>query len=184
MSQEYYKIEKLFTEAQIKELLNLHSNLTEQRKYAHQDYNIFDAYKTHIPSQYQNSELFDCLRERSGLQVYNQYFLEYGKDGFTRMHTDNDDAVGMTIVTLLYTSPDMKGGETLVTLPYTKRSRPEGTYAKRQAGEPPLNKRIIPQVVHSEDGDSMIYDRSLLHGVAKVTEGKRIVLVSWFSKHA
>ena len=43
---------------------------------------------------------------------------------------------------------------------------------------------LVIEEGYIEDGDSMIYDRSLLHGVAKVTEGKRIVLVSWFSKHA
>ena len=26
----------------------------------------------------------------------------------------------------------------------------------------------------------MIYDRSLMHGVAQVVKGKRLVLVSWF----
>ena len=40
----------------------------------------------------------------------------------------------------------------------------------------------MPKVVNVDKGQSMVYNRSLLHGVAQVEKGKRLVLVSWYGK--
>lgn len=47
---------------------------------------------------------------------------------------------------------------------------------------PKSDQRVIPKVVDVDKGQSMVYDRSLLHGVAQVEKGKRLVLVSWYGK--
>ena len=91
------------------------------------------------------------------------------------MHTDNDDHVKSTIVTLVDTV-NLVGGETIVTLP-----APEAQYEKKGYIKGDEHKgRVIPKIVRMNVGDSVMYDRSLLHGVTQVEQGKRLVLVSWF----
>ena len=173
-----YTLEKILTLADIDQLINVYKQMKPEL--AHQDYNLFDVDKRHITSEYRNIAPLVKLDEYAKLDNFSHYFLEYGVDGFTRFHTDDDDRVGLTIVTLLE-EVDLIGGETLIQLPYEKRERPSNKYAKRQGkDEAPLNQRIIPRLVRSEVGDSMIYDKSLMHGVAQVEQGTRLVLVSWY----
>ena len=102
----------------------------------------------------------------------------YEEGAFTKMHTDNDDEIGLTIVTLL-DEVDLVGGETIVHLPYQKKQKRDDQYIK---GDMMDGQRAVPKIVQVEKGQSMVYDRSLLHGVCQVEKGKRLVLVSWFTR--
>lgn len=173
-----YTVENILSDKQVKDLVSLFYSLPENL--AHQDYNLFDVDKRHpTGEQRQGFAGFEALEKYAGRELYSHYFLEYGPESFTRMHTDNVDDVGLTMVTVLRS--DCIGGDTLVNLPYEKRQRPQNKYAKRQPGEgAPIGKKIIPKVVQVKDGQTMIYKRDLTHGVGQVEKGKRLVLVSWF----
>jgi len=108
-----------------------------------------------------------------------KYFVMYEEGSFTRMHTDNDDDISLTIVTLL-DSQDLVGGETIVHLPAEYKGRDVNEY--RKGDIPREDQRVRPKVVNVDKGHSMIYNRSLLHGVAEIEKGKRLVLVSWYGK--
>ena len=108
-----------------------------------------------------------------------QYFLDYTENGFTKFHTDDDERVGLTMVTIL-DQQDLSGGETLLMREYELKERPAHKYAKRSEKQGPYGQRIIPEVVPMEVGDTIIYNRNLMHGVGKVREGIRTVLVTWY----
>ena len=74
-------------------------------------------------------------------------------------------------------SDDLIGGEPLVQLPYEKRSRPSTHYRK---GDAPIGQRVIPKVVQMDVGQSLVYDKHLMHGVGQVEQGNRLVLISWY----
>ena len=97
----------------------------------------------------------------------------YDPGSYTRLHSDNDDDVGLTIVTLVDTV-DLVGGDTLVMLPAPKEQK-----IGYQKGDDHKG-RVVPKIVQMKTGESVIYDRSLLHGVTQIERGKRLVLVSWF----
>ena len=155
--------------------------------YAHQDYNLFDVTKKFFEK--------DSVQSHSGIKAledfavsypgvgtsYAHYFLHYGSSAFTKAHSDDDDSIGLTIVTLLETTDNLVGGDTLVHLPYTKEE--ENGYVKRQSNTPtkaPIGERIIPRIIPMVEGESVIYDRALMHSVTQVESGHRVVLVSWF----
>ena len=125
---------------------------------------LLDVYNS-LPSElaHQDYNLFDVDKRHPGKE-----------DSF---HTDNDDAVGLTIVTFLDKSDDLIGGEALAMLPYTKRERPSNKYRK---GDAPIDERVIPKVINMNVGQSLVYDKSLMHGVGQVERGSRLVLISWY----
>ena len=169
-----YKVENIIDENDRVNLISLYKSL-KQRK-AYQDYNLFQLDKRLIGSEHFEAGPFQKLRKYADKQVYSHYFLMYEEGAFTKMHTDNDDEVGLTIVTLL-DDVELVGGETIVMLPYNKKDVPTHKYQK---GDIQDGQRCIPKIVQVEKGQSMVYDRSLLHGVTQVETGKRLVLVSWF----
>jgi len=170
-----YTVENLISNDERAELIKLYNS--RQSNIAHQDYNLFNMDKRLIPSNYWNElDSFKKIRERANRSTYSHYFLMYEEGSFTKFHTDNDDEIGLTIVTLL-DEVDLVGGETIVQLPFKEPKKKEGSYVKGTQTE---GQRVIPKVVEVEKGQSMIYDRSLMHGVAQVVKGKRLVLVSWF----
>jgi len=169
-----YKVENIISNDERAELIQLYNSLPS--RVAHQDYNLFNMDKRLIPSNNCNAGPFERIKERADKRVYSHYFLMYEQHSFTKFHTDNDDEIGLTIVTLL-DEVDLVGGETLVQLPFKEQMQKQGSYVKGTQSE---GQRVIPKVVQVEKGQSMIYDRSLMHGVAQVVEGKRLVLVSWF----
>lgn len=146
--------------------------------YYHQNYNLHDV------KQWSGSINGNTFPEIKGihdlfpeLDVYSSYFLEYGVDSFTKQHTDDDKQIAKTIVTLIQ-STNLKGGETIVLKTYKNKPRP--SWAKRK-GDAWYNKKIIPEVVYMEDGESIIYDHALPHSVSQVTQGTRLVLVTWLT---
>jgi predicted 2-oxoglutarate/Fe(II)-dependent dioxygenase YbiX len=115
--------------------------------------------------------------------MHSAYFVEYGPESFTRIHTDDGANIDRTIVTLIQTSDNIEGGETLVWDTYKKKGRDNKGYVKRKEGSRrPIGREIIPVVVPLQDGESVIYDGRTTHGVAEVRKGKRLVLVNWYKK--
>ena len=172
-----YQVERIFSEQEIANLLSLFYSLPENL--AHQDYNLFDVDKRPIPFSQWSDEIVKLNTHQKEFTPFSHYFIKYPENSFTRLHTDNNKVVKRTVVTLLETK-NLMGGETLVFNTYDKRSRPANKYAKRGNKPAPVGKDIIPVVVNMNDGDSIIYDANVSHGVSQVMQGYRIVLISWF----
>jgi len=177
-----YTIKNILDDESIRNLKSCYEEITPL--FAHQDYNLFDLEKRNVSSKIFQKYKKDFLKihkigEEKNLTSMNSYFLKYEKDSFTRLHRDDENIVKLTIVTLIETS-NLVGGETLILNRYGRKSRPKHKYAKRTEKAPPYDKDIIPTIVDLKDGESVIYDAKVLHGVTKVTEGHRIVLVTWF----
>ena len=183
----FYKKASIITARERHELLDTYNKL--EGKYAFQDYNLFDVTKKHFEKgTVQDHSAIKTLERFANSHEgvngsYAHYFLNYGRDAFTKAHSDDDAAIGLTIVTLLETTDNLIGGETTVLLPYTKEDKDGTGYIKRQSNNPevaPTGDRIIPRVVQMREGESIVYDRSLMHSVTQVEAGHRVVLVSWF----
>ena len=174
----YYKLENIINEEQRHQLLDVYNSLKSEL--AHQDYNLFDVDKRHPSKEQAQLDCFKAIDQYASNheQTFRHYFLNYTPEAFTKFHTDNDDAVGLTIVTFLDKSDDLIGGEALAMLPYMKKSRPETHYRKGDATDP--GSRVIPKVINMEVGQSLVYDKSLMHGVGQVEKGNRLVLISWY----
>ena len=174
-----YKIENIITTEQRHKLLDVYHSLKPEL--AHQDYNLFDVDKRHPSKEQSELDCFAPLDEHAKeyRKTFRHCFLNYGPESFTKFHTDNDEVVGLTIVTFLDKSDDLIGGEPLVQLPYEKRSRPSTHYRK---GESPLGQKVIPKVLHMEVGESLVYGQHLMHGVGQVERGNRLVLISWYGQ--
>jgi len=149
-----------------------------EHKYYHQDYNLHDVKKWHSGINRKNFPALQSIEDAfPEFGLHSHYFLEYGVDSFTKQHTDNDSKILKTVVTLIQ-STDLIGGETIVLKTYNVKPRPR--WAERK-GKAFYNERIIPEVVYMEDGQSIIYDHALPHSVSQVKQGKRLVLVTWFT---
>ena len=170
-----YKVDKILSKQHIDKLIRVYHSLPA--KLAHQDYNLFDVDKRHPTKEQTYSNGFEVIDRYAGRRPYRCYFLNYTEESFTKFHRDNDNTVGLTIVTFLEASKDLVGGEALVMLPYTKHERPANKYIN---GKPPINRNCIPKVIQMDVGDSLIYDKSLMHGVGQVEKGNRLVLISWY----
>ena len=173
----YYKVENIITPNQRHKLIDVYRSLDPEL--AHQDYNLFDVDKRHPSKEQAQMDCFSALDNyaKDYEKSFRHYFLNYGPESFTKFHTDNDDAVGLTIVTFLDKSEDLIGGEPLVQLPYEKRSRPSTHYRK---GDAPIGMKVIPKVIQMNVGQSLVYDKHLMHGVGQVEQGNRLVLISWY----
>ena len=172
-----YKVENIISEDDRVELIKLYNSIPTNK--ASQDYNLFKVDKRRISKELLQDKTFSKLDQYADRPVYSHYFVMYEEGAFTRMHTDNEEDITLTIVTLLDTQ-DLIGGETVVTLPHEYKGRQENEY--RQVNAPHKEYRVVPKVVNVDKGQSMVYNRSLLHGVAQVEKGKRLVLVSWYGK--
>lgn len=174
----YYKLENIITNEERHQLLDVYHSLDPEL--AHQDYNLFDVDKRHPSNQHTRLDCFKKIDQyASGYEKsFKHYFLNYTEEAFTKFHTDNDVQVGLTIVTFLDKSADLVGGEALAMLPYTKKERPATHYRKGDAIVP--QDRVIPKVINMEVGQSLVYDKSLMHGVGQVEKGSRLVLISWY----
>ena len=183
--------EKIISDKERHELLDTYNRTKGQ--YAKQDYNLFDVTKTFFDKDTINKhKAIKTLEEYAASfpgvgTSYAHYFLHYGRDAFTRAHSDDDASIGLTIVTLLEKTDNLVGGETLIHLPYNKPDKGDEGYIKRnrEGGQKdpkgaPIGQRIIPRIIFQDEGDSVVYDRSLMHSVTQVEQGHRIVLVSWF----
>ena len=172
-----FTVETIFSEEEINNLKDLY-NLQDE-SLAHQDYNLFNVDKRHVRSQTYTNEILK-LNQYAGMRSMGHYFVKYVPDSFTRIHSDNNEVVGKTIVTLVDTV-DLVGGETLMFDVYPRQPRPSNKYAKRTDKDVSYDQDIVPLIVPMVDGQSVVYDHNIRHGVCKVHSGHRIVLVSWYA---
>lgn len=178
--EEFVKVEKIFNDEERSNLLGYYNSL--EPVHWHQQYNLFEVERRDVPGTMRFSPEFEKLSEYSGLKTMAHYFLKYGEGSFARAHEDNDTS--LTIVTLL-DSKDLVGGEAICKLPYQHRPRPADKKVSRSGPErqkPPYNREIINYVIDAKEGDSIVYGPSLRHSVSLVTQGHRIVLISWFKE--
>lgn len=177
-----YKNIQVLSEEQIEYLIDLHKRLP--KKFFSRDFNLFNVYKTMIPRHLQARDVemlngvattiknnFDTKKELT------HYFLEYVKESFTNIHVDNPNRVNKTAVTLLRTSSDLIGGQVVLLKPITQQDLLEG---KKQPSEMKANSFNVPLVIQQDVGSTLLYDNNVLHGVSKVEQGNRLVLISWF----
>jgi len=142
-----------------------------------QMYNIFDLERSDIPEE-DNSGFTNTLMKYSKHDYSRgSYFLKYRKGSFTRLHHDHE--TDLTIVTLL-DDKDLVGGYSIVMDTYDARSRPRDQVCQRGGYRPPYGDEIIPDILPVKVGESLCYGPDLKHGVSKVYEGERLVLVSWY----
>ena len=152
------KGKRLFTLDQIEYLKLLHKQLPTT--FHNQDVNLFHINKTNI--NYINSPQWQVIQNKlfsfhgKRCPVTN-YFLKYSIGSYAVVHVDNPKTVDGTAVTLLEKSDDLEGGD-IITIGGDKE------------------RKIIPQSV----GETIYYDTAVAHGVSKVTQGSRKVLITWF----
>tara|TARA_B110000208_G_scaffold46442_1_gene61624 strand:- start:2130 stop:2681 length:552 start_codon:yes stop_codon:yes gene_type:complete len=174
-----FKVERIINSSEVNTLKGNFSKLTP--RLAHQDYNLFDVDKRLIDDY--SHPILRKIDKYVNLKPMSHYFVKYGEEGFTSLHTDDDGVVKLTVVTLIEDT-DLVGGETLVIDRYMKSSRPSNKYAKRgKMVNAPIGQSKIPVIAKMEVGESVIYDNKVTHGVCQVEKGSRLVLVSWYMAH-
>lgn len=153
------KASTLLDKQELSYLKELYINSPKQ--FHNQDVNLFFIYKAGI--KLNKSDLWDNIQKKllkfHGKETaVTNYFLEYIVGSYTKNHQDNPDTVEGTAITLIEKSNDLVGGEII-------------------AGQGD-NQRTLPLLV----GQTMYYTSAVYHGVTKVEQGKRIVLITWFRK--
>ena len=175
-----YKKEQLIEDGDLDELKSLLES--GETRLAHQDYNLFNVEKTYIGVEHWKCRALQNIHKAApDMQVVGHYFVKYSEGSFCRLHTDNSEIITKTIITFI-SSENLVGGDTLVFDKYRQKSRPVTHYAKRVEDQAPVGEDIIPVSIHAKNGESLIYDPVVLHGVTQVHAGERIVLVSWYKK--
>lgn len=178
-----FKIEKILSDEEMQSLWDLYRK--SRHEPIHQFYNLFnlDRYNPKSEDIRANSGIqrLDSYAAKRGLKLYSHYFLKYVPYSFTRLHEDNNKIVEKTIITFLESSDDLVGGDTLVMDRHYELPNDENTTRKG-----PNNHRgnIVPVVAPSQNGNSLVYNHDVLHGVSQVRQGHRIVLVSWYVKNS
>ena len=174
-----YTKESILSPEEVKEALDLYHR-TPMRRYW-QYYNLFKVERRDIVERSTDLGFMKTLhkRARTRSQKADGYFLRYPPGSFTKIHSDNNSDI--TIVTLLE-SKDLVGGYSLTQGVFDESSRPEGWDAIRDdSGYNGYGDSIVSDVVDINDGESLCYGPNLLHGVSKVYQGHRIVLVTWWN---
>jgi len=153
------KASNIINQKELEYLKQLYNNSPKQ--FHTQDVNLFNVYKCNIRKV--RSDLWDGIQSKlikfhgSECSVTN-YFLEYQSGAYAKTHQDNPDTVDGTAITLIDKSDDLIGGDIIV-----------------GRGD---NERSLPQPI----GRTIYYNTAVDHGVVEVTQGKRLVLVTWFRK--
>tara|TARA_R100001460_G_scaffold4800_4_gene13561 strand:- start:29533 stop:30558 length:1026 start_codon:yes stop_codon:yes gene_type:complete len=171
---DYYK--QVSTPVDIEVLKNLYNSLEKQKVKRY--YNLHYLYKADIPRDNWMQEF-----NRDGFSIYSQYFLEYPVNSFTRLHTDNNDEIFKTAITLVDVE-DLEGGDIIIYEPHYKLDwdvTPDVLNRYRDGDYTPGDP-IIPVIVKQEVGETIEYEHNVFHSVSKVTKGKRLVLVTWYTK--
>jgi len=175
-----YIHDKVLSEEELKEARDLAASLEFFPVF--QMYNLFDLERADMKDDLlQYSFASKLLQYSRRSNIIGFYFLRYIPGSFTRMHRDNN--TDLTIVTLL-DYQDLVGGHSIVQETYKQKARPANQRCNRSDGEeesPPYERDIIMDVLPMERGDSLVYGPEQMHGVSKVYEGSRLVLISWFN---
>lgn len=170
-----YNSEGVFSEDIQKKISEIYYSLESEpiKRY----YNLFYCTKRDVPAELYIKEL-----ETDGLKISSQYFLDYVIGSFTRVHSDNNDLVKKTSITLVEAN-DLEGGDIIVYEPHYKSDMevPEdGSVINRYSGDYVPGETIIPVVVKQEVGETIAYGPNVMHSVSKVLKGNRVVLVTWY----
>jgi predicted 2-oxoglutarate/Fe(II)-dependent dioxygenase YbiX len=178
-----YDIKTLLSEEEVANLWEVYDQTPVEC--FRQDYQLFNIEKRQVRSPARQNSCLKALDaymlKEHGLSCNVHYFLKYAKNSFTRMHCDNVKVVKKTIITFMETS-NLIGGHTIVhDLHYDLP--PNKDQGIRRTGSSHRNS-VVPCVLPDVTGTSLIYDWSTNHGVSKVFEGHRIVLVSWYVENA
>lgn len=151
-------------------------------EWKHQDWNLFNLEKRSMGQSYWKK--FDAIHDidrymwrNYHVRTHVHYFLKYVPNSSTRIHQDNKDTVTKTVITFLDQSEDLVGGDTLVLDRYIDHPAPPNSTIK---GRDLSGQSVIPTVIKVPDYSSLVYDWNVPHGVTRVTQGHRIVLVSWY----
>lgn len=175
----------IFQPAEIQQLIQLYKKFPEE--YWARDYNLFNIYKCQIPLRQLSPEDDSFYKSISNkikqhISFKNDaahYFLRYVKGSFTNVHIDNPNRIKRTAVTLLDISPDIVGGDTL--LIKSIESKDIGPGNRRPEDSENIATLRVPLVVKPKIGSTLIYNHNVRHGVSKVEQGYRLVLISWFN---
>ncbi len=118
-------------------------------------------------------------------QCITNYFLFYGEGSFTMMHRDSPLRVENTAITMIDKSSDLIGGDIIVSRRVKNVNGdihiPSDEEIKFKKEPVPVMSNItamtaIPQSV----GETVWYPAKMSHGVTQVTQGYRLVLISWY----
>lgn len=177
-----YTKESLLSPEEVQEALDLYHQ-TPMKKYW-QYYNLFKVERRDVNGlDVRNAGFIKTLhkRARTLCPISSVYFLKYPVGSFTKIHGDQNSDI--TIVTLLE-SKDLIGGHSIAMGTFNESSRPQDWEAIRNDdGYNGYGQDIITDVIDLEDGESLCYGPHLQHGVSKVYQGHRIVLVTWWSNN-
>ena len=127
-----YKVDQVITNEDRHNLIDLYNSIDPN--IAHQDYNLYNIDKriltnlSKIDKKYLN--IIKKIEAYAQKETYSHYFVMYHEGSYTKMHTDNDDAIGLTIVTLVDTV-DLVGGETLALVPAELKENKQGSLCRR-----------------------------------------------------
>ena len=152
------KLTTILSQQEIEYLKDLYNS--EPKQFHEQDVNLFSVYKTNltkIQSNTWNTIQAKLAKVHGSITPVTNYFLEYKAGAYSRTHQDNPVTVDGTAVTLVDRSEDLIGGDVVV-------------------GKG--NQQTIPMQV----GQTVYYTTAVDHGVTKVVQGNRIVLITWFRK--
>ena len=177
-----YTQEKVLSDEEIQEAIDLSKSL--KWKDVYQQYNLFHVKRADLepsatPPRHKFIQTMANYVKKMG--VAQLYFLRYVPGSFTRLH--HDDGSEITTITLLG-DDGLKGGHSLVVDRYDERESDSPDELKQRTGHefnnPPFGEYIVPEVVPIVKGETLSYGEDLIHGVSKVLEGERLVLVMWF----
>lgn len=177
-----HKLINMFTADEITQLQNIYTTRKGARLY--QDYNLFNVVKKDI--NVNNPVIKPYIQKMSDyckVKPRVAYFLKYKKNSFAKIHIDNPDNNRMTSITMVRASDDLVGGESIITKLLEKSDIGSGTTTIPDRSSKKWNfigKPIIPVVVKQPLGSTLWYDINTYHGVTRVEQGLRIVLVTWF----
>tara|TARA_R110000772_G_scaffold2311_11_gene8018 strand:- start:264 stop:815 length:552 start_codon:yes stop_codon:yes gene_type:complete len=178
-----YSREVVFNDTELAQLYEFYKTVKAER--IKQYYNLFYVKKSDIREPELNYEqrlawspLREKIDEAAGLTAYAHYFLEYKTHSFCRSHTDNEEEIGKTGVTLVHASDDLMGGDSILYLKYEKDNDYE--FDVNWYRDTPEGGEFVPVVARQDEGDTLWYDHNQKHAVGLVESGTRVVLISWY----
>lgn len=161
------KSKKVLTKEEIVYLTNMYDSMP--KKFYEKNDNLFNVFKSNLFNVLKSSVSENESKQLNIIQnkllafhgsstPITNYFLTYQKDSYAIIHQDSLDSVLGTAITLIAKSDNLVGGDIIISKGFNGKQR------------------IIPQQV----GETVYYSSATFHGVTKVTEGYRKVLVTWF----
>ena len=182
-----YEVTKLLSESDILYLKDVYDM---GKPYAiSRYYNLFSMYRLDVKKQFKESnwiKIQDKLNAHypQGKNIA-QYFLKYVEGSFCVMHVDSPARVNHTAITLIDKSIDLQGGEIL--LHKGRFGLRNGVHfpTDEEAKSSKLSQSSVSKIkpimtVPQNIGETIWYPAKMSHGVSYVTQGYRLVLITWY----